>query len=245
METQIVVGFHSIYHALKKRSAVKLLFTKDGLKDFKKLYSDFSADVDIQTFDKHQFQEEAKKIYKDHGFEFKRIPSGGLLVSSVLTLGGPAELYSAIESGPKKLIALDGVTDIHNAAAIVRTCAFFGIDGLIISGKQTFGMSPGFFRIASGGAEHVRIYQVQNLARTISKMAELGSNIYALSEHAAPLDKTSGALENFCLIMGQEDRGISNAVMRVCDNQIALPSLGNIKSLNVSVATALAIREFI
>lgn len=245
METQIIIGAHSIYHAMKNREIVDCIATADGLKEFRKNYKDCGDLDSVKVLDKHQFQEESKKIFKEHKFEYQRIPSGLLLVSKAIEIGSPPEFYDFLDSNNEaKVIALDGVTDIHNAAAIIRSCAFFAVDAVVLSGKQSFGMSPGFFRIASGGAEYLKIFKVNNLSKTLMKVQEKDIPVFALSEHEEPIDK-SQSFTRFCLVMGQEDTGISHAVMRVCDNKVALPNIGPIKSLNVSVATALALKEFL
>lgn len=245
MSNQIVIGAHSIYHALKNRKCEKILFTDEGKKEFRKLYPAILKDVEYEVLEKHQFQETSKKIFAENNFEFQRIPSGIVGIFEMISLLNPVDLYQQIENQREtKILLLDGVTDVHNAAAIIRTAAFFGIDGIVISGKQSFGMSPGFFRIASGGAEYVKIFQVSNLSRVVLKIQELGLPTFALSEHESPLVRDEISPERFALILGQEDRGISHAVMRACEKRVSLHPKGKIQSLNVSIAAAVALKEF-
>ncbi len=56
-------------------------------------------------------------------------------------------------------VRLDQITDVHNAAAIMRSAAFYGVDCVLISQKGNFGMGPNFARIASGALEYVKIIQ--------------------------------------------------------------------------------------
>lgn len=244
METNIVIGSHSINHALFKRPGGDLHATDEGWKEFKKLYKDHSQ-LRPRLYKKHDFQEECKKQFKNHGFDFSRVPSGIIYIAPELRIHSMADLNKLCEENEcLNLLALDGVTDIHNAAAIIRTSAFYNINGLIISGKNRFGMSPSFFRIASGAAEHIPVFQTSNLSRTVTKLNEFDVETIALSEHSNAHVNDIREMSRRCFILGQEDVGISNAVMRVASKQISLPSRGEIQSLNVSIAAAVTLERF-
>ena len=88
--------------------------------------------------------------------------------------------------------------------------------------------------------------EISKLSRAISKLNELECLTIALSEHASDdldqaIDKNSG--KAIVLVLGKEDTGISHAVMRVCQHKLSLESQGEIKSLNVSIASALAMQK--
>ena len=106
--------------------------------------------------------------------------------------------------------------------------------------KNNFGHTPSFSRIASGGLEHVKIVKCASLPKFITKLQKSGVRCFGLSEHASEELKDSEIGEKNCLILGAEDVGLSNAVTRILDKTLSLKALGNTKSLNVSVAAALA-----
>lgn len=249
---QIIIGAHSMLAALKnpKRVCTEFVATEDGLKNFLKMSKiskqDISNKVDkITLCSPHLFQEAAKKNYSNLGFEFQKISSGCFLIAKTLPLLKWQELLTASQNGI--LVALDQVTDIHNASAIIRTCAFYGVKALILELKGSFSMSPSLLRIASGGIEVVPIQTTNNLSATLSELRKHDVKVCGLSEEGAEdlnkisSDKTS--VKKICLVFGSEDRGISHSVERELDFNLAIkPSkASNLNSLNVSVAVAVTL----
>jgi len=135
---------------------------------------------------------------------------------------------------------------VHNAGAILRTASFYGVDAVIVPDKKSFGLTPSFFRIASGAAEFVPMIGVSKLNRTVAKLKESGILCLALSEHAKgdlKMEEIKSSKRGIALILGREDVGISNAVLRMIDQHISLDSMGDIKSLNVSIAAAVTMEK--
>jgi 23S rRNA (guanosine2251-2'-O)-methyltransferase len=109
--------------------------------------------------------------------------------------------------------------------------------------KGNFGMGPNFSRIASGATEHVQIVKCSSLPKILTKLIELNVEVIGLSEHATDTNLNIKDAKATCLVLGAEDEGMSNAVSRVVEKTIALKPLGRIKSLNVSVAAAVAMEK--
>lgn len=240
----LIIGIHSIACALKNpnRSFYRLVGTEDAIDELKKLVDVAKVDVDI--YSSHKVQEEAKKYFKDLNLEYQRVPSGVFLVASELKTVDVKDFYSALSSGSGiKILCLDQITDVHNAAAILRTANFYGVNFVVIPDKRSFGFTPSFFRIASGATEYVNLIRVTKLPRTIAKIQELGVCCIALSEHAKGTFSKENEIKNTCLILGREDVGISNAVLRLVENHMALESMGETKSLNVSIAAAVSMEK--
>lgn len=249
MDHDMIVGIHSIAEALKnyEREIFEIVATDEGLEELKKrggLKRDEIPMDKVRIMEGHALQEEAKMIYRDMDMEFQRVPSGVYMLVSPINIYEPTWIYTQLESRiPIKILVLDQVTDAHNGAAIMRTAAFYGVDAILISARGNFGMGPGFSRIASGATEHVKIVRCSALPKTITKIKELGAICIGLSEHATG---TIGDIDNkkpICLVLGAEDVGMSHAVSRVVDTTIALKPAGKIKSLNVSVAAAIAMEK--
>lgn len=247
-EYQVIYGVHSIREALAnpERRHRKLVGSHEGINEiFKGPYGKLKkSHLEIKSCSPHIVQEEAKKLCSDLGFFYSRTPSQVFLVSDSLEVKEAHWLYEFIKTKDKiKILALDGVSDVHNGAAIMRTASFYGIDAIILAGKSRFGFSPSFFRIASGAVEHLNIIQVQSLPKTLGKLKKLKVQCLGLSEHAS--ETLSGELltGKDCLVMGTEDVGLSHAVERLMDKKLAIYSQGAIKSLNVSVATAVSLEK--
>lgn len=232
----LIIGFHSIQAALKNpnRTYHGLYSTAETLKDLKHLPNENK----INILQGHDLQEKGKEFAKEIGYQINRIPSNAFLIAE------PLRVYEAdlIGESFKKLLCLDSISDIHNAAAIMRTADFFGVDAIVIPQKKTFGLSPAFYRLSSGSAETLRIIRVAQLSKLVRRLKDSNWQVIGLSEHSKdpfikPEEKKSA------LIVGAEDVGLSHVVLRECDQIMSLSSQGNIKSLNVSVAAAVALEK--
>jgi 23S rRNA (guanosine2251-2'-O)-methyltransferase len=250
-EKDLVVGIHSIAEVINthSREILKLVATKEGLEELKKrgkVRIDQIPGHLIEIVGSHELQELGKREYMDLELEFSRIPSQIFLITSPLITEEPTWLYSQIKLHEKyKILALDQVTDVHNAAAIMRTASFYDVNCVLVSAKGNFGMGPNFSRIASGATEHLKIVKCASLPKILTKLEESNVMVIGLSEHASDTGLLSpdNLNKSICFVLGSEDEGMSNAVSRVVTKTIALKSLGKIKSLNVSVAAAIAMEK--
>ena len=250
---QLIIGSHSIKAALDnpKRKCVEFYGTEDGLKVFLKYHKMSRQDITnkvnkVNVVDPHQFQQLAIKHFRDLGFEYHKITSGVFLLAKSLPEISWQDLLKIFKG--QKVVALDHVTDVHNAAAIIRTCAFYGVGALIVELKGSFSLSPGLIRIASGGLESVAIFSTNNLTATLKSLKQQGVSIIGLSEEAKNSsipEKVTDQSAQICLVFGAEDKGLSNAVERELDFHLAVPAApnANIESLNVSVAVAVCLER--
>lgn len=249
MDHDMIVGIHSIAEAIRnpERQIFEIVATDEGFQEFKKrsgLRDNEIPLTKVRWLEGHALQEEAKRIYRELDLEFQRVPSGIYMLVSPINIYEPTWIYNQLESRiPIKILALDQVTDAHNGAAIMRTAAFYGVDAILISSKGNFGLGPGFSRIASGATEHVKIVRCSALPKTITKIKELGAICIGLSEHASGTLEAIDTAKPICLVLGAEDVGMSHAVSRVVETTIAFKPAGKIKSLNVSVAAAIAMEK--
>lgn len=244
----LIIGSHSIAAALQnpRRTHFEIIATDDGWTDFLKRtkFDARKAPLKPRLLASHAFQEEARGLYRAEELEYQRVPGGVLLVSEPLEVFDPGWLRDKIrESSQLRILALDQVSDVNNGAAILRTASFFGVDVVVLPQERSFGMSPSFFRIASGASEYLSIVRSSHLTRTLTLMKEEGVAVWGLSEHAAdPLSEQDLAQPKICLVLGSEDEGLSNSVMRIVSKTLSLASQGPIKSLNVSAAATLALQ---
>ena len=152
---------------------------------------------------------------------------------------GLAEILASPE--PLVLI-LDGVTDPRNLGAVLRTAEGAGTSGVVIPTDRAAGVTATAAKASAGGSEHVRVARETNLRRAIETMKEAGLWVYAAEAGGTPytqLDLT-GPLG---LVFGSEGRGVRRLVREACDGTVAIPMIGNVGSLNVSVAAAVLLYE--
>jgi 23S rRNA (guanosine2251-2'-O)-methyltransferase len=145
----------------------------------------------------------------------------------------------AVRSG--LVLALDQITDPHNVGAILRTAAAFSVDAIVTTDRHSPDFSGVLAKTASGGLEHVPIVQVVNLARALDQLGAAGYLRVGLdSEGPASLENTALSRPTV-LVLGAEGKGLRRLSREKCDALARLDMPGEIKSLNVSNACAVAL----
>lgn len=139
-----------------------------------------------------------------------------------------------------KIIVLDCVQDIGNIGAIIRTAAAFGVQAVIYTNDKmpNIAQNSGVCKASSGGVELVKLCPVVNLTRTLENLKKHGFWIFGADMHGTDITNLAQKYKNDkkALILGNEESGIRQGVLSVCD-EIASISINNaIESLNVSVA---------
>ena len=144
------------------------------------------------------------------------------------------------------LLALDHITDPHNLGACIRTAAAMGVEAVIVPRDRAATLTPTARKVAAGGAEKVKFIQVTNLARTLGHIKD-NFNVRVvgtmLDEKALPIQQFDFTGTAICVVMGAEDIGLRPITQSQCDQTVFIPMSGNLQSLNVSVATGMALYE--
>ena len=141
------------------------------------------------------------------------------------------------------LLLLDGVQDPHNLGACMRTADAAGVDAVIVPRHGAAGLGPTVSKVAAGAAEHLPFAPVANLGRVLDWLGDYGVTRIATSEQADKSLYEADLTGPVVFVMGQEHKGVGKGVARRCDMLISLPMLGEVASLNVSVATGICLYE--
>ena len=156
------------------------------------------------------------------------------------------DLDELLKQNPQALLlALDQVTDPHNLGACIRTAAAMGVHAVVVPRDRSASLTPTARKVAAGGAEKVKFIQVTNLARTLDKIKnEFNVRVVGtmLDEEALPIHECD-LTGPIAIIMGAEDTGLRPITQAQCDYKVYIPMQGNLQSLNVSVATGMALYE--
>lgn len=155
-------------------------------------------------------------------------------------------LISLYEEGKTPLaIILDGVTDARNFGAIARSAECAGADFLIIPERGNASVTSDSVRSSAGALFHLPVCRVKDLVHAIGKLHENGYKVVGASEKGAEKYTDIDFTVPVAIVMGAEDIGISTEILRKCDNLAAIPILGEVGSLNVSVACGVMLYEAI
>ncbi len=149
---------------------------------------------------------------------------------------------AALTATPFYLV-LDQVQDPHNLGACLRTADAVGAHGVIITKDNSASITPTVCKVASGAAETVPVYQVTNLARVLRWLKE--QNIWIMGA-AGEAEQTLYQLKldmPIAIVMGTEGTGMRHLTRQHCDFLVKIPMVGQVESLNVSVAAGILLYE--
>ncbi|MCH8312260.1 MAG: RNA methyltransferase [Nitrospinae bacterium] len=152
-------------------------------------------------------------------------------------------LRKSVEAGAV-MVALDRVGDTHNLGAILRSCAFFGVAGLILGNHEDQAkVTSSAARMAEGALETVPMYQSSDLPSALRDFRE--REVFVLGADAGSSGSLYDAEISFpCIVVvGNENEGLSEKVKKRCHALVQIPGGEDMQSLNVSVATGVILAE--
>ena len=149
-----------------------------------------------------------------------------------------------VEKGEVPLfLILDGITDIRNIGAIARSAFCFGVNGIIIPDKGVGALNEDAILTSAGALEKIAICRVNSLMKTVDELHLNGIKVFA-SEMTATKKVFELELSEPCaIVMGGEEHGVYQPLMKICDDQFQIPMVTYFDSLNVSVATGIILYE--
>ncbi|GLC29835.1 23S rRNA (guanosine(2251)-2'-O)-methyltransferase RlmB [Clostridium omnivorum] len=240
MREDLIEGRNAVIEALKSDRTIEQIFVAKG---------DVEGSINVVL-----------GLAKDNGIVVKEVDRKKLDQMSetgshqgVIAIVTPYKYFSvenildyAESKGEKPfIIILDEIEDPHNFGSIIRTAEVCGAHGIIIPKRRNVGVTPTVYKSSAGAVEHMRIAKVTNLNNTIDGLKEKGVWIYGADMEG----------ENYCfdvnfdgaaaIVVGSEGRGISRLTKEKCDVLIKIPMVGNITSLNASVAGGIMMYEIL
>lgn len=235
---ELLYGFHAIKMALQTRPKdILQLFVQNSredkrLKELAVLAE--SAGVPLQTAQKQFFEKNAGEVNHQGVIAFCR----------PLEQMSEAALLKAIEEKKSVLLLiLDGVQDPHNLGACLRSANAMGVFAVIAPKDRAAGMTEVVRKVACGAAEHTPFIAVTNLQRFLDQVKALGVWLVGLDAEGSQLISQVDLKGNIAIVMGNEGDGLRRLTKEACDYLAKIPMRGMVESLNVSVATGIALYE--
>ncbi len=144
------------------------------------------------------------------------------------------------------ILALDRITDVRNFGAMVRSAECAGADAILVPTKGSAQIGSDAVKTSAGALHHLPVCKTTNLAAMLRKLKSAGLRIVACSDHSSlQLHEGDFSDEPIVLVIGSEEDGISDDVLRMADTSIKIPMYGQIASLNASVACGIALYEIV
>lgn len=200
---------------------------------------------------------ELKQLAKELGVPWQPVPTEKLdrltttehqgviaFISQVPVQDLDGLIAQAYERGEDPLlIALDGVTDVRNMGGIARSAECFGAHGLVVPKMGTARLGSDAVKTSAGALLRKPVCRVDHLQGALQKAQEHGLRVVAVTEKAEVSLEASDLRGPLVLVMGAEDTGISPGILRMADQLALIPMAGSIGSLNVGVASGIALYE--
>lgn len=146
---------------------------------------------------------------------------------------------------PPFLILLDEIEDPHNLGAILRTADAAGADGVILPKRRSASLTPTVFKTSAGAAGVLPVARVSNLVACIKELKERNIWVYGADMDGQDWNNVRFGQVGTALVIGSEGHGLTRLVKENCDALIRLPMLGQINSLNASVAAGILMYEVV
>lgn len=156
-------------------------------------------------------------------------------------------LLAWVKQAEKKicLLVLEGIQDPHNLGACLRSAEALGVDAVILPKDNTAPLNATVSKAACGAEQTLKIVFVSNVVRCLENLQVEG--IWVIGTSGSAL-KTISAIkfpQRVALVMGSEGKGLKRLTLEICDEIVKIPLVGQVSSLNVSVATGIFIYECI
>ncbi len=143
------------------------------------------------------------------------------------------------------VLLLDGLTDVRNFGAIARTAECAGVDALIIPERGSVTVTADAIKTSAGALHRLPVCRVSSIMSAVSLLQASGLKIVAASEKARDVYTETELRLPLGLVLGAEDEGVSEEVLRRADHIVRIPQVGAIGSLNVSVAAGILVYEIV
>ena len=143
------------------------------------------------------------------------------------------------------VVVLDGIEDPHNLGAILRTADAAGADGVVIPERRSAAVTGTVAKVSAGASEHLPVAKVTNISRALEDLKAQNLWIVGLDERAEQNYDQVDYKMHCAVVLGAEGKGLHDLVRRHCDFLVSIPMLGQVPSLNVSVAAGIVLYEVV
>lgn len=236
-KTQMVFGIRAIMEAIESGKEIEKLLIQNGLRG--ELYHEF-------------FQ-----LIKYHKIPYNNVPlqalnritrknhQGVFAYLSPITYQSIENLIPMLYEEGKNpfLLILDRITDVRNFGAIARTAECSGVDAIVVPSRGAATINEDAIKTSAGALHKINVCREDNLKETIEYIKNSGIKIFGISEKADDYYYQEDFTGPVALMLGSEENGISEAYIKYLDGFLKIPMVGQIESLNVSVAGGILMFE--
>ena len=143
------------------------------------------------------------------------------------------------------VVVLDGVTDVRNFGAIARSAQCAGAHGIIVPAKNGAPVNAESIRSSAGALTRIAVCRTGSVRNAVKSLQIAGLQVVAATEKSSKVLFDADMTRPTAIVLGNEEKGISREVLKLCDEQLAIPMVGEVQSLNVSAAAAVMLFEVV
>ncbi|MBI3578316.1 MAG: RNA methyltransferase [Ignavibacteriales bacterium] len=168
-------------------------------------------------------------------------------IMAVAKIPRPATLEQILADNaePYLFCAIDGLTNAENLGVLVRNCAAFGVQAILVGETSSSPYLRRAVRNSMGTVFQLPVVHLTNLAQTLNELRS-AHGIHSIAAHPHTDKKTIAQVDftaSCCIVLGSEGEGVSSAVLETCDDMVAIPMKEGVDSLNVASASAVFLYE--
>jgi 23S rRNA (guanosine2251-2'-O)-methyltransferase len=236
-ESDCIFGLRAVIEAVRAGKQIDRLLVKQGLQGA--LYHELMIEVR-----KHNIPYQIVPLERIE-LVTRKNHQGVLAWLSLIEFQPISNLLPMIfEKGEDPLIiALDGISDVRNFGAIVRSADCLGAHAVLIPEKGSARITGDAIKTSAGALHSFPVCREKSIVRSIEFLKESGLKVITADEKSGKEVYRLQLKGPLVLIMGSEDKGISRDLLSIADHQVRIPMTGNISSLNVSVAAGIILYE--
>ena len=236
-KTTQIYGIRAVIEAINTEESIDKIFIQKGLKG--DLYRELET-----TIRKNQINVSYVPIEKLNRLT-KNNHQGVVANISPITFHELETLVSNVmeQKEDALFLMLDQLSDVRNFGAIIRTAECTGVDGIIIQKKGSAPVTADTIKTSAGAAFKVPIVKVDHIKDAVFYLQASGIQVISATEKAKNTIYDVSFKGPSAIVMGSEDRGITPSILKASDHMAKLPLLGEIESLNVSVACSVFLYE--
>jgi|TARA_B110000503_G_C7045307_1_gene369979 23S rRNA (guanosine2251-2'-O)-methyltransferase len=235
----LIYGIHSVIEAIEAGQLIDKIMVQKG--EQSDLLIKLSKLAKANNYYQQQVpKEKLNKLYRGNH-------QGVIAFTSPIDFQPIDEVISqTFEKGKTPfIVALDGVTDVKNFGAIVRTAHSAGVDAIMIPFKGSAACNEDAIKTSAGALFHIPICKVKLMRNSLKYLQNTGIQVISVTEKTGDSIFSHDYTLPTCLVLGAEDVGISADILKISDKKGALPMLGKVGSLNVSVAAGVTMYEVV
>ncbi len=233
----LIYGIRVVVEALKSGQHLERIFIQKNLK------GDLIKEL---MYEIHQSKTPLSKVPAERINKFtKKNHQGVVALISPIQYSNLEHLVPDVyERGEVPLfLLLDEITDVRNFGAIARTAECLGVHGIVIPIRGGAQVNEDAIKTSAGALNYLPICREKNLIEAVDFLKGSGINIVSCTEKSDATIQEADFKAPTAIIMGSEEKGISNELISLSDQKCKIPMIGKIESLNVSVAAGMILYE--